>query len=68
MHNRNISRLQRNSQIAYFALCGHYSFNGFAPNDNFLEYLPWKFYSLQGVFFSFSIPESRKEKEKSKMH
>lgn len=49
-HNRNC-RLQRNSQIAYFALCVHRSFNGFVPNDHSLEHLPWKFYPLQGDFF-----------------
>lgn len=53
MQNRNNCRLQRNSQIAYFALSGHYSFNGFVPNDHSTEHLPWKRYPLQGNFFPF---------------
>lgn len=61
MHNRNC-RLQRNSQIAYFALCVHRSFNGFVPNDHSLEHLPWKFYPLQGDFF-FPFPFTKVAKK-----
>lgn len=53
MHNRNDCRLQQTSEIAYFALCMHYSFNGFVPNDHSLEHLPWKPILYTVMFFLF---------------
>lgn len=51
MHNGNNCRLQRNGQIAYFALGGHFGFDVFVPNDHSLESLSWKLYPLQVNWF-----------------
>jgi len=63
MHHRNNCRLQRNSQIVYFGLGGHFDFDLFVPNDYSLESSSWKFCPLQVNWFSVPFLTLGKKKK-----